>query len=90
MVEAGGQAPALLAPEGSASCRPPPPSPAPPPAEGDQKRGGVLGKAASIAASALGVGDAFKGRKDDSPAAAAARYLGADAVDLSVDGVKGW
>lgn len=61
-----------------------------PPPEGDKKSGGVLGKAASIAASALGVGDAFKGPKDASPAAAAARYLGADAVDLTVDSVKGW
>lgn len=51
----------------------------------------MLSKAASIAGSVLGVGDALKtGHKDDSPAAAAARYLGADGVDLTVDAVKSW
>ena len=57
------------------------------------EHGGVLRKAASIAASVLGPSGGMKseGRgKAESPAAVAAQYLGADTVDLTVDSVKQW
>ncbi|PRW44243.1 hypothetical protein C2E21_6700 [Chlorella sorokiniana] len=59
--------------------------------EGAKQAKGVLGKAASLAASALGVGGFMKGAgSEESPAAAAARALGADSINITVDAVKNW
>ncbi|KAL4439976.1 hypothetical protein ABPG75_002977 [Micractinium tetrahymenae] len=61
--------------------------------EGEKgKQQSPLRKAASIVGSVLGVPGADKGWAggEESPAAAAAHYLGADTVNLTVDTLKGW
>lgn len=56
------------------------------------KQQSSLRKAASIVGSVLGVPGADKGWAggEASPAAAAAHYLGADTINLTVDTLKGW
>ena len=54
---------------------------------------GALHKAGRIAAEVLGVRGLAEGAghgAGESPAAKAARYLGADSINLTVDSVRGW